>query len=374
MSVISRVSATAATSDARPVRTSIDGIAISIASSPHAEDLVFGLRYDVYVGEQGKRPLGADHAKRRIVDELDPFSFCWLALQGNRAVASLRRTDLDALDARAVERAGAPLAELRNADIGRTTFSSRLVMDREFRRGPLLAALLQTAFAQFRSAGGRIDVMNTNPALVKVFERLGFRRFTSAVVHEPGAGLLIPMLLPAADRSFLAKTGAIFAEPASSFPDAAGQYERIARSFPLLATLYDADRNRSAVQACHVSQRTLERLLTLGYVHRFIGGPLRRAGERVTTLFLPLDGALRAERPDVGYPIVATGGDVPTAAHDLFAEMDSTVLCVPLTAIGRLAGVLRDCREFDMLFADPADPDGAVAAIDILSSPLETVA
>ncbi|HWR45916.1 GNAT family N-acyltransferase [Sporomusa sp.] len=69
-----------------------DSIQISIARNQWEKDMVYRLRYGVYVEEMGKSISSAHHVSQQIYDEMDEFSIILYATQESTLIGTLRLT------------------------------------------------------------------------------------------------------------------------------------------------------------------------------------------------------------------------------------------------------------------------------------------
>ena len=162
----------------------------------------YRLRYMVSVEEMSKNVSAADHARKEIRDELDDEQSSILcALVDDTVIATLRLTwgssqlpqsyhDLFSLH----RFAAFPIEVL--------SFTSRLVVHKDWRGTPALGLLFAHGYTLSRERGSRINFCHCAPALVKLYEQVGYRRYADAIV-DPDVGYHIPLLLLTEDVEHL---------------------------------------------------------------------------------------------------------------------------------------------------------------------------
>jgi GNAT superfamily N-acetyltransferase len=158
------------------------------------------LRYDVYVREFGRRPAGCDDEQGLQVEAEDETSTIYAAFDGDVAIACLRLTPFDTLDAESPWREryqskSFPVPEAQQAML------SRLVV-RPDRRGTLLAPrLLAAAYDSFRAAGGELIFLRCMANMVPLYEVMGWRRYKPGAA-DSDAGFRLPMVMIAGDWTY----------------------------------------------------------------------------------------------------------------------------------------------------------------------------
>lgn len=286
---------------------------------------VYRLRYDVYVEEQGKRPHGADHGRRWLTDELDDASVTLYAEEGGHVVGTVRRTD----PGRGYDFRSQPAAleiERFPLDAGNAvTLCSRFVVAADHRHSWVAPALLVDMYARGRQVGAVFNLIATNPALVPLYERLGYVRYTAGG-HLADVGLLVPMVLVLTDHEHLRRTRSCLALAVADHPHDPRWSAWLRATFPLVGDYYSADAPAvasSLLAPAGLSAECVRQLARRCFVHRFAAGDvLRRAGDRDTCCFVVLSG--RLAWTDGG----ETAGETDPAPR-LRCEDDAEVLCVP---------------------------------------------
>ncbi len=187
---------------------SMDRYQIRIAAGPEREE-VYALRYRCYVEELGKTdPPGADHRQKVIHQPHDDCSRHYVALDPlEKICAAFTETPLDEAAVPEWWHGALGLDRLADLDPRTITVGSRLVLRPDVRRSLVLATLLGHVYRAQLEAGRLYALMFCTPALVALYEQLGFRRYTDGFNLSRGGTYLIPMILLLTDREHLRRVG-----------------------------------------------------------------------------------------------------------------------------------------------------------------------
>jgi hypothetical protein len=174
---------------------------------------------------------------------------------------------------------------------------------------------------------------------------VGYLRYTHSVIYQKGFGLVIPMVMPGTDHEHLRKVRSACLPATRYFPDEPEWGVWLRDAHPLVDMYYGSGLWREAWQTWLARQICLppdvaSDLTAMSFAHMFSAGTLlRRAGERVTCAFLAFDGKLSIERSSVadGPEAPCAPDGVALARETIRCETDSTVICIPDTAIARAA-------------------------------------
>lgn len=318
---------------------------VSMARSKREARLVYQLRYQVYVYEQGRSPDCVDRKRGEMEDALDPYSSLWYALEGDDVVGTITQTIVgpdfhlgmlpSALELDKLPRA-APLFG----------FTSRFAIAPEHRGTWVLPSLARHSYAHGRTRGGKFDFMVTSPALVALFERVGYVRYTKSIVDANGrdVGPLIPMVLPATDHEHLRRVRSACLPAAAYFTEEPQWGQWLREQYPMIDVYYGSDTSSEE----HAAMLAREAQLPIGvamelssssFAHHIpAGSKLRLAGDRVACSFLALAGKLTAcVRGGADWSRTPTAPDgVEFSQVEIRCETDALVLCMPDWAIARL--------------------------------------
>lgn len=176
-------------------------IEIRRANGQADEQGVHTLREQAFMVEQG---LAYD----RLEAEVDRHSTVLIAEHEGEVVASLRitrRSDGPLEDEHALM-----LPLWRKAFADAELFQvSRFVIEAARRGSALQLHLLTAAYEFIRAAGGRVCFLDCAPALVRYYQRIGFRRFAPAYVHATLGGEYTPLVMFIDDAPYFRRTHAL---------------------------------------------------------------------------------------------------------------------------------------------------------------------
>lgn len=160
-------------------------------------EAVAQLRYQVYVNELGRRPIGLNDDLQRLDDPEDAYSIVLAAFDGDNMVGTFRITPADKLDDDSSWR------EIYNngkfpVNAAQQYIFSRMIATNDYRDKGLASVFFKAAFDCIRQAGGELAFLHCPSHLVSLYEVMGFRRYKPGFVHEE-AGFRIPMVMITGD-------------------------------------------------------------------------------------------------------------------------------------------------------------------------------
>ncbi len=160
-------------------------------------DAVARLRYQVYVNELGRRPIGIDDDQQRLEDPEDAYSIVLAAFDNEKMVGTFRITPVDQLTDDSSWR------ELYDnnkfpAEPAQQYIFSRMIVTNDYRNHGLASHFFRASFDSIRQAGGELAFLHCPAHLVSLYEVMGFRRYRQGFVHVE-AGFRIPMVMITGD-------------------------------------------------------------------------------------------------------------------------------------------------------------------------------
>ena len=175
------------------------GSPLSIRPISSAEELdsVARLRYQVYVNELGRRPIGIDDDQQRLEDAEDAYSIVLAAFDGDKIVGTFRITPADQLDEDSSWRELYGNKKFPVEPAQQYIFSRMIVMN-AYRNTGLASHFFRASFDCIRQAGGELAFLHCPAHLVSLYEVMGFRRYKPGFTHEE-AGFRIPMVMITGD-------------------------------------------------------------------------------------------------------------------------------------------------------------------------------
>ncbi len=169
-------------------------VAIRLAEDKETKEAIDRLRYQVHIEEMGKTVASADHESRQLKDSLDEGAIQFYAETDEGIIAALRLNFGDTGLGDETLQEEYELARFSHFSPSSLSFSSRLVVAPEWRGHAVLARLLYTGYEYGRERGVQINFCNCAPALLQLYERLGYRRY-KANFTDSDVGYRIPLLL-----------------------------------------------------------------------------------------------------------------------------------------------------------------------------------
>ena len=311
------------------------GFQVVTAQSDAERRKLFAFRYHVHATELGLRVSAADRERGALVDALDDHSVSYVLVENGQLVGELRLTSLADLPdpADLVETFGmGPAVEA----FGRTGngVASRLLLDPRVADGAGMPALFVAVISAAVERGMRLLHTACSPHLLPFFEHLGFRRFTTALVGEPGR-FRVPLVMLLGDREHLARIRSPLAPQLVRHAGDAEAAAWFARTFPQFATaprpallppevFFNLFAARVAGDPLHavglfrgLGPEEVDRILRRATVVRTQpGDPIVRQGEPSDALYVLLGGVAEVrleESPD--FPVALLG------AGDAFGEI-----------------------------------------------------
>lgn len=204
---------------------------VRIAASEPERTRIYAFRYRVLVEELGLQPAGANAKAKLVRDPLDDVATQLYVTQGVETQAALRLlpgagSALPGEVAQAYE-----MHRFARWGDQALSFSDRLLVGPAWRKTAIPAVLMGAAYKLLRKEGVRFDFCRCPPALIGLFQKLGYRRYAKNYV-DPEAGLQAPMVLVLEDAAHLAAINSPFAAQARGYAnrDDAAQWFR--REFP----------------------------------------------------------------------------------------------------------------------------------------------
>ena len=181
---------------------------VRFAETEEELDVVFSLRYQIYVKEMGRLADQADHERKHLRDAYDNTARHLLAVENGRPVGTMR----------IFWGGDAPFAETLREAYSLETFSDvledkqiciaeRLMILAEFRGNRSLTSGLYVFLYHFlMREGSEIILLDCEPHLINNWLALGFRPFAPTFTY-PGVGLVVPLVGVVWDIEHLKRVG-----------------------------------------------------------------------------------------------------------------------------------------------------------------------
>jgi len=172
---------------------------VMTAEEPRELEAIYRFWYQVYVKEMGKQFAYADHQDGTLRDALTENSTVFYISGDDGIVGTVRITPGDAPHIPEEVTSLYGLHHFSRFPGSEISFSSRLIVDKQWRGKSLVGLLIMAAFKGFLRWGHRFNFAYCAPELVQLYEQLGMRRYKDNV-YDSRLGLRIPMVLITGDQ------------------------------------------------------------------------------------------------------------------------------------------------------------------------------
>jgi hypothetical protein len=207
---------------------------VRIAKEPWEKKEIYKLRYQVYVEEMGKPLRSIFNKRKEIFDAMDDRSILIYVQAGKEIAATVRLTiappedfPSELAEVFQMYKFKALTAPL-NSYLGLAT---KLAAKPHYRSSPAFYLMLIELYRLLRSQRASFCFGGCNPAIVPLYERLGFRRFT-ANFTDPGYGLLVPFVLILEDVEHMKAIKSPMYRLARNYSNTPELTQRFLRVFP----------------------------------------------------------------------------------------------------------------------------------------------
>lgn len=307
----------------------------------------YRLRYAVTVDELQKNNAEADHARREIRDELDDSQSTVLCAISEGAVVGTIRVTWGSSELPQSYRQHFSLAWFGKYPLATMSFTSRLAIHKDFRDGSVIGQLFDHAYALIRERSSRVNFCHCTPALVRLYEQLGYRRYAQAVV-DPDHGFQIPMAMQTEDANHLERVRSPLLKIARRYHNKPDSDDWFGRQFPeyamggVHAGLIDEEFVRSLAEEMFQTEIPLFRGLAPAAAEKFI------AASRVVTC---KPGDYVVKRGDVGHEMYL----ILSGAVEVRRDVDGRSCTIATLGKGQIFG--------EMAFVSNRARTASVAAI-----------
>lgn len=292
----------------------------------------YRLRYMVSVEEMHKTVTAADHGRKEIRDDLDNHTSTILCAVANDEVVATLRLTWGSAELPASQREQFSMDRFQAFPVESFSITSRLVVHPEWRGTAALGLLFSRGYEMLRERNSRINFCHCTPALVKLYEQIGYRRYAEAIV-DPDVGYHVPLLLLSEDIAHLRETGSYFLRIARRWDNPDETAAWFTQHFPeyslggAQATLRSDEFVHSLAEKLFATGIPLFRGMSAADTEKFIeaatvlkckaGDHIVRHGDVGNEMFLILSGAAEVRREIEGRDYtIATLGE-----GEIFGEM-----------------------------------------------------
>jgi len=191
---------------------------IRIAETEAEKEAIYKFRYSIYVDELGKHLKYANHTEKRLCDDTDYSATHFFVKHESEIIASLRihlgqQVESDSHQNQLIERFS--LHQFAPYEFSHFSFTSRLMISSKWRNQNILGKLLLDGYRYLRTHGVLFDFCHARPALVPIYEHLGYLRYKRNIIDE--SGYQIPLTLITNNVDYFKSIRSIFSIPAKKF-------------------------------------------------------------------------------------------------------------------------------------------------------------
>ncbi|MBE7437440.1 MAG: GNAT family N-acetyltransferase [Spirochaetales bacterium] len=204
------------------------GLTVKEALTPEDRERIYRLRYQVYVEEMGRKQSFADHENKKIREPYDETAHLFLAEEDGEIIGTIRtnfRQDgpLECEDLYNLERFSPFYPD-------RISMTTKLMVKHSHRNSVAASYLAVSAYKLMRETGIKLDFIDTNPHLVRLYQQMGYRIYKENINH-PDYGNVIPMVFLLDDVEYLKLIGSPFQRYARNYNNTRESWEYFRQHF-----------------------------------------------------------------------------------------------------------------------------------------------
>ena len=166
---------------------------VDLPLSEEEREAVYRLRYDVYISEQGKPYPEADHERKILSDELDNTGEIIAVKSRDAIVGTVRANWIDTLARESLTRVFGISPNI-TVPLQNICIATRFAIHPCVRGGIISSMLFSAIYKLALYKNTAICFMTCAPRLTKLFEKYGFRQY-STPYNDPVVGQLIRLVL-----------------------------------------------------------------------------------------------------------------------------------------------------------------------------------
>lgn len=182
-----------------------------IANSKQDVESIAKLRYKVYIEEQGKPYIEADHMNKSFSDPLDQEATLVMIEKRGEIEGTVRLNYLSSSLAYTQYYDLFELHQFSEMALNTMGVCSRLAVSATCRNGVVREALFNAIYEEGYTGGGCVCFVACAPILLRLFKAYGFREYTTPF-NDPTVGSLRRMLLDVEDIAHLKAVNSPFYE------------------------------------------------------------------------------------------------------------------------------------------------------------------
>jgi len=167
-------------------------ISIRIAEGKEEKEKVYRLRYKVYIEEMKRTSKYMDTKRKTIEDPFDDDSVIFYAEDEGKVVGTLRMNMNENIPKEYVQLY--QMEKLLEAFPKSVSITTKYVVEESYRKTSVASKLASEGFQYGLTHGIMFNIIDTNPYLLRLYQKMGYRMYTSNISH-PEYGNVIPMVI-----------------------------------------------------------------------------------------------------------------------------------------------------------------------------------
>ena len=209
---------------------------VFIAGGDEERRRIYRFRYRVKVAELGDDPPHADHGAKQLSDPLDKSAMqLYVAPSAGAEIVAAARLNTGLADkglSGITELEG--FGAFREFGVAAMSLSGQLVIAPKWARSKAASLALSAIYKLARQNGSRFDFSQCSPALVPLYQRLGYRRFRENFMDDD-LGYQVPVVLVTEDYPHLSLVKSPLTQIAGGMSNPPETGNWFARTFPAYA-------------------------------------------------------------------------------------------------------------------------------------------
>ncbi|MDP6564348.1 MAG: cyclic nucleotide-binding domain-containing protein [Alphaproteobacteria bacterium] len=189
---------------------------VHVAGNDLERRRLYEFRYKVLVQELGLGGPNVDSERRMVRDQRDQRAQHLFVTADGEIAGCLRLVTAERTPPTEDMRIAYDLDAFQDLPPKRLTFSDRLAVAEAWRSSRVPALLTAAAFKLARSSGARFDFTHCPPALIGLYEKMGYRAYSGNFLQSE-VGLQVPMILVMDDIAHLTSLNSPFAQLALQY-------------------------------------------------------------------------------------------------------------------------------------------------------------
>lgn len=206
-------------------------LSVRQAKSDEDRHRIYLFRFRTLVQEMGGDSVHADHDAKTVSDPLDDQAIHLYLTADDQVIASIRINSGRNTQFPEDVAANYQLGKFSEFDKGDLTLTTRFTVAKKWRQSQIIKVLLGAAYKTQRHVGGRFDFASCPPALVPLYEQMGYRRYGENF-ENADREYQVPLVLLMEDVGHLRETASPFHKIAQEYENSGITAQWFERAFP----------------------------------------------------------------------------------------------------------------------------------------------